>query len=269
MGLIGSHIGNACAAIATRRVFLTKTSIHSGSIGFHTLVISNEIRPKEALRGKATFFCLFYLYENRQVIYPPPPPLSRHKGPRTLLLVAVPSSVPCPVRQYSYDTHNKQGQGSTCMPSPRATVPSSPVFHLASLYLPSLLYATAAPLAARISTRRHSGFVRRPPLVFLFRRLFSADVSSRKASSGRMGASEGMPILSLRTLNTVTVTLALGLVALAGWHVQNPGHFEQMVCLPRPVRALSLSPLFAKSCACHAQGCSQHSGGAACARTHL
>merc|ERR1711966_372225 len=30
---------------------------------------------------------------------------------------------------------------------------------------------------------------------------------------------------SLRTLNTVTVTLALGLVALAGWHVQNPGHF--------------------------------------------
>jgi len=43
-----------------------------------------------------------------------------------------------------------------------------------------------------------------------------------------MGASEGMPILSLRTLNTVTVTLALGLVALAGWHVQNPGHFEQM-----------------------------------------
>lgn len=43
-----------------------------------------------------------------------------------------------------------------------------------------------------------------------------------------MGASEGMPIISLRTLNTVTVTLALGLVALAGWHVQNPGHFEQI-----------------------------------------
>ena len=37
-----------------------------------------------------------------------------------------------------------------------------------------------------------------------------------------------MPIISLRTLNTVTVTLALGLVALAGWHVQNPGHFEQI-----------------------------------------
>ena len=43
-----------------------------------------------------------------------------------------------------------------------------------------------------------------------------------------MGASEGMPILSLRTLNTVTVTLALGLVALAGWHVQNPGHSKKM-----------------------------------------
>ena len=39
-----------------------------------------------------------------------------------------------------------------------------------------------------------------------------------------MGAEGGM--LSLRALNTITVTLALGLVALAGWHVQNPAHFE-------------------------------------------
>ena len=30
---------------------------------------------------------------------------------------------------------------------------------------------------------------------------------------------------SLRTLNTITVTLALGLIALAGWHAQNPAHF--------------------------------------------
>ena len=48
-----------------------------------------------------------------------------------------------------------------------------------------------------------------------------------------------MPILSLRTLNTVTVTLALGLVALAGWHVQNPGHFEQIQV---PGRACSAAP---------------------------
>jgi hypothetical protein len=39
-------------------------------------------------------------------------------------------------------------------------------------------------------------------------------------------AAERTSSVSLRTLNTATVTLALGLVALAGWHVQNPSHFE-------------------------------------------
>ena len=47
-----------------------------------------------------------------------------------------------------------------------------------------------------------------------------------------MGESaKGMTFLSLRALNTITVTLALGLVTLAGWHVQNPSHFEQMQVL--------------------------------------
>jgi len=48
-----------------------------------------------------------------------------------------------------------------------------------------------------------------------------------------MGATEGMSFLSLRTLNTVTVTLALGLVALVGWHAQNPAHFE-LIQVPTP-----------------------------------
>ena len=38
---------------------------------------------------------------------------------------------------------------------------------------------------------------------------------------------------SLRTLNTITVTLALGLIALAGWHAQNPAHFG-LAEVPRP-----------------------------------
>ena len=51
-----------------------------------------------------------------------------------------------------------------------------------------------------------------------------------------MGA-EGSGMLSLRALNTITVTLALGLVALAGWHFQNPGHFE-LIQVPRSTSSL-------------------------------
>lgn len=60
-----------------------------------------------------------------------------------------------------------------------------------------------------------------------------------------MGATEGMSFLSLRALNTVTVTLALGLVALVGWHAQNPAHFELIQVPARPARlraALSRRP---------------------------
>jgi hypothetical protein len=76
---------------------------------------------------------------------------------------------------------------------------------------------------------------------------------AKASASDSMGASEGMPILSLRTLNTVTVTLALGLVALAGWHVQNPGHFEQ-IQVPRRARSpprLHGAPQLLKCCGPH------------------
>jgi hypothetical protein len=46
------------------------------------------------------------------------------------------------------------------------------------------------------------------------------------SSQSETMAAERTFSVSLRTLNTATVTLALGLVALAGWHVQNPSHFE-------------------------------------------
>ena len=55
-------------------------------------------------------------------------------------------------------------------------------------------------------------------------------------------AAERTSSVSLRTLNTATVTLALGLVALAGWHVQNPSQFETI-----QVPSLSRCPL-AKCC---------------------
>ena len=54
------------------------------------------------------------------------------------------------------------------------------------------------------------------------------DISSCERAMG----AEGSGMLSLRALNTITVTLALGLVALAGWHFQNPGHFE-LIQVPR------------------------------------
>ena len=68
-----------------------------------------------------------------------------------------------------------------------------------------------------------------------------------------MGESNGM--LSLRALNTITVTLALGLVALAGWHFQNPSHFELIQVSPHRWRPFVLSvSVVAKRC-CHKASC--------------
>ena len=64
-------------------------------------------------------------------------------------------------------------------------------------------------------------------------------------------ASERATMVSLRTLNTATVTLALGLVALAGWHFQNPSHFELIQVPARAPSApfrCSLQTGRAKSC---------------------
>jgi hypothetical protein len=74
-----------------------------------------------------------------------------------------------------------------------------------------------------------------------------------------MGA-EGSGMLSLRALNTITVTLAIGLVALAGWHFQNPGHFE-LIQVPR-------SPLRSTVRSCGAKRCAGQGSATASAEAH-
>ena len=49
---------------------------------------------------------------------------------------------------------------------------------------------------------------------------------ARRRECGGTGKRMSGPSPTLRLLNTVSVSLALCLLALAGWHMQNPEHFE-------------------------------------------